>query len=1144
MTKEDFFARYEIDLTAGRLGGGAFGTVYKAYDNILDSWKAIKIAEVRYFEGKEFSLISEYNATSNLARHKNIANYQAVFQFQMPNGLFDYAIMQYYNEGNLKQLLSNKTLQPHQLKDIGLGLIKGVRFLHKHKVIHRDLKPSNILISKKGEDYIPKIADFGLAKSVSAEALSAFTNSFGGGTLEYSSPEQLLGHKLKYNSDLWSLGVILFELFIGKIPFESESKIGSPEARRRAIYQNIVNEPTPSSVSMCPAPFDYIITSCLTKNPDDRISTAEQIVDYLNEFNPSKSYQEDQTTIFGNVNTIAKLKEEERLKELKTQEDILKAEQKRIDEERQRYLEEQRLREQKEQRVLQEERRAEEERKLEEQRIAEEQQKAEEKRIEGERLAEEQRIAQEKQNAEEKRIAEEQRIAEEKRRHELEQERLNNEKRIEEERRVEIERQEKQRLLDEKEAKEKEAARIAKAEDEENKRKADEEKLRIEKVKKEQKRLKEAEEQKQRAVALALQKEVKLKEKEAKLKKKQEELNYQKKLREEEKREKAENKRLKEEQRAKEKQLKREKALISLDNTPDPEETKSKSKRWLIILISLLIGGAAVTTYKYFDGNSNNRNAIVESFPITSEPNLDKLKAYLEKETDPVQKIAIQKRIKEVVVINDNDAWQTAKKTNSLEGYQAYKDAYPEGIHKIEAVEEIDRILSTVEEQSEEEFWKVIIQSDNESAYQKYLNKYPSGKYKSDANKALDRIASEKESAIWNAIVKNDLISDYEKYLIDYPKGKYTTKAKGKIKDKKNRIISAQWQSIRSSQDLTILDKFISNHPDSPEADIARKRIFELKKPNTHTKGTEKVSLVTMDPNWSRIKSGNNIDSIGRYILENPDSPHKAEATALFDDLFWNKIQKTKFIRDYQEYLDMFPTGKHTKEARRMVKVIGPLVKGYLEQENNIKGGNFDLGCRWEIKDCQKDEIPSKSVKIKDFYLSKYEVTQREYQKVMGTNPSYFNDCPSCPVENVSWNDAQAFIAKLNRDTDNIFKFRLPTEAEWEYAASGGSRYAYAGSDDIDKIAVYKSNSGGTAKRGSKKANKFKLYDLTGNVAEWCSDSYDEGAYSKSTPLSGNNKVLRGGSWKDRSKKCRIKDRHFAPKDYKDETIGFRLARG
>jgi len=240
----------------------------------------------------------------------------------------------------------------------------------------------------------------------------------------------------------------------------------------------------------------------------------------------------------------------------------------------------------------------------------------------------------------------------------------------------------------------------------------------------------------------------------------------------------------------------------------------------------------------------------------------------------------------------------------------------------------------------------------------------------------------------------------------------------------------------------------------------------------------------------------------------------------------------------------MFPSGKHRKEATRMVNVIGPLVKDYLEQETNITGGTFDLGCRWEPKDCEKDEVPSKTVKINDFNLSKYEVTQREYQKVMSTNPSYFSDCPSCPVENVSWDDAQAFIAKLNKDTDNLFNFRLPTEAEWEYAASGGSRYAYAGSDDIEKVAVYKSNSGGTAKKGSKKANKFKLFDLTGNVAEWCSDSYDEEAYSKSTPVSGNNKVLRGGSWKDRSKKCRIKDRHFAPKDYKDETIGFRLARG
>ena len=117
LSKEEFFLRYDIDIRDGRLGGGAFGTVYKAWDNLRDEWKAVKIAEVKIINGKEFSLISEFDATKRLPIHKNIINYESVHTFAMPNGMFDYAVMQYYPQGNLKQLVSNKDLESVHIED-------------------------------------------------------------------------------------------------------------------------------------------------------------------------------------------------------------------------------------------------------------------------------------------------------------------------------------------------------------------------------------------------------------------------------------------------------------------------------------------------------------------------------------------------------------------------------------------------------------------------------------------------------------------------------------------------------------------------------------------------------------------------------------------------------------------------------------------------------------------------------------------------------------------------------------------------------------------------------------------------------------------------------------------------------------------
>jgi formylglycine-generating enzyme required for sulfatase activity len=163
-------------------------------------------------------------------------------------------------------------------------------------------------------------------------------------------------------------------------------------------------------------------------------------------------------------------------------------------------------------------------------------------------------------------------------------------------------------------------------------------------------------------------------------------------------------------------------------------------------------------------------------------------------------------------------------------------------------------------------------------------------------------------------------------------------------------------------------------------------------------------------------------------------------------------------------------------------------------------------------------EEPKHQVTIREgFYMGKYVVTQAQWQKVMGSNPSDFKDCDQCPVEEVSWNDAQEFIRKLNAMSDG-FVYRLPTEAEWEYAGRAGTTGEYAG--NLDAMAWYSENSGGKSHPvGQKQPNAFGLYDMHGNVWEWCQDLYHD-SYN-GAPIDGSawesgggqKRVMRGGSW-------------------------------
>ena len=213
-----------------------------------------------------------------------------------------------------------------------------------------------------------------------------------------------------------------------------------------------------------------------------------------------------------------------------------------------------------------------------------------------------------------------------------------------------------------------------------------------------------------------------------------------------------------------------------------------------------------------------------------------------------------------------------------------------------------------------------------------------------------------------------------------------------------------------------------------------------------------------------------------------------------------------------------------------------------------VKGGTFTMGATSEQgSDAYSWEKPTHRVTLSDFYIGETEVTQALWEAVMGSNPSWVKGS-NLPVECVNWEDCQEFISRLNSLTGK--NFSLPTEAEWEYAARGGNKsqgYKYSGSNVIDRVAWYNGNSGSkTHPVKQKQANELGIYDMSGNVCEWCYDW--KGGYSSSSqinpsgPSTGTNRVLRDGSCFHNAGNCRVSYRNCYTPSTRVSSFGLRLA--
>jgi formylglycine-generating enzyme required for sulfatase activity len=298
--------------------------------------------------------------------------------------------------------------------------------------------------------------------------------------------------------------------------------------------------------------------------------------------------------------------------------------------------------------------------------------------------------------------------------------------------------------------------------------------------------------------------------------------------------------------------------------------------------------------------------------------------------------------------------------------------------------------------------------------------------------------------------------------------------------------------------------------------------------------------------------------------------PAKIDAVAVERE-YWETIRSSNDAQDYNDYLQAYPNGAYAAVARAKIRQIetakntppntqptntggntasrpaGPALPKSLRSPQGIEmvyipPGSFIMGST----NGDPDEKPTHQVTISQpFYMGKYEVTQAQWLEVMGNNPSTFKNCTACPVEHVSWDDVQSFINRLNETNDGL-RYRLPTEAEWEYSCRAGTTGDYAG--NLSEIAWYRKNSGSrTHAVGEKQPNAWGLADMHGNVWEWCQDWYHETYYGApsdgSAWLSGGDqkyRVLRGGSWSFAASYLRSAVRIPVTPNTRDD-FGFRL---
>ena len=293
MTQQEFIERYHYDATHDLLGKGGFGRVYRAYDREEHEYVAIKMQSVDP-DHPELRLRNEFEKVQQY-RHRYIARYKECYTFSSIDGEKDVAIMKYYKDGSLDSLIKSNKLDMEARFSMLRQILEGIAFLHSHGIIHRDLKPQNILIAEYDGTYEPLITDFGISKQLADGESSAVSNSILGGTYSYASPEQLKETTIRKNTDLWSFGVIAYQMLTGGLPFNCGTFSPTSQEGRQEQFRQMTSGVLPEALNNIPEPWQTLIRECLVVDNTQRLTHVEDCVAILS--NQPEDVTVDESTI-------------------------------------------------------------------------------------------------------------------------------------------------------------------------------------------------------------------------------------------------------------------------------------------------------------------------------------------------------------------------------------------------------------------------------------------------------------------------------------------------------------------------------------------------------------------------------------------------------------------------------------------------------------------------------------------------------------------------------------------------------------------------------------------------------------------------------------------------------------------------------
>ena len=400
------------------------------------------------------------------------------------------------------------------------------------------------------------------------------------------------------------------------------------------------------------------------------------------------------------------------------------------------------------------------------------------------------------------------------------------------------------------------------------------------------------------------------------------------------------------------------------------------------------------------------------------------------------------------------------------------------------------------------------------------------------------------ELEAWNKIKESTVAKDYQEFLKKFPDSALATRARERM----NTVGDPVWNDLKKSNDPFKYRDYIKANPDSPFLDQAQAR-FEI--------------LLRDAVEWEKAKASRDFPAIKAFILDNPKNEFIQEAAKTIEPYLWKDIKESGDLDSMLLYRKLFEGSEREKEVSGLLKEkCYPACRNSLGMELvYVPAGSFMMGSPSTEPQRSSTEGPQRLVTIRQrFLMGRHEVTQGQYEAVMGTNPSSFKNCgKDCPVERVSWNDAKEFIKRLN-DRNDGFVYSLPTEAEWEYAARAGTTTAFAFGNSLDSTQAnfngnypYGNAAKGpylkrTTRVGSYRPNAWGLYDMHGNVWEWVEDIYQDSYAGLPTDGSANTTIgdsssrrFRGGSYFSDSYSSRSAYRLGNYPTYSSDDIGFRV---